>query len=131
MIRGNCFCGRCSYLATGDLVDVLHCHCTICRKLTGSAFSTYAGVSHANFKWLCDTTSMNEYKSSERVSRFLCSTCGSLVASIDYDEKNTIYLTAGLINTNTKINVEYHQFVSSKVSWFEIEDDLPQYKHGA
>ena len=131
MIRGDCFCGRCSYEAAGDLFDVLHCHCTICRKLTGSAFSTYAGVSKAKFKWLCDTSNINKYKSSERISRFICSNCGSLLASIDYDEKNTIYLSVGLIDTDTEIYVEYHQFVSSKVSWFEIEDDLPQYKQGA
>jgi len=38
MIQGSCFCGQCSFEALGELFDVLNCHCSICRKLTGATF---------------------------------------------------------------------------------------------
>lgn len=128
MIKGSCACGLCSYEAEGELFDVLHCHCTCCRKLSSSAFSTYGAVSPSGFSWLCDQGNLIEYQSSKSVSRFFCNTCGSLLTSIDKNVQNAIYLSVGLLDNDTEVSVEYHQFVSSKASWYEITDGLPQYE---
>lgn len=130
MIRGSCLCGKCSYSAAGKLFDVLHCHCTNCRKLTGAAFSTYGAVAQQDFNWLCDVTNLSKYTSSKSVLRYVCNTCGSLLTSTDSEEKDAIYLSVGLFDTPTELKPEYHQFVDSKVSWYEITDSIPQFKHG-
>lgn len=130
MIRGSCLCGKCGYEAAGELFDVLHCHCTNCRKLTGSAFSTYGAVSQTNFKWLSEKSSIKEFKSSKYVSRYICCTCGTLLISTDSRENNSIYLSVGLLDTDTDIKPEYHQFVASKAPWYEIDDGLQQFQLG-
>lgn len=127
MIKGSCFCGQCGFEASGKLFDVLHCHCSNCRKLTGAAFSTYGGVSKNHFNWLCDPSEFREFESSECVTRYFCVACGTLIASIDKKEENTVYLCVGLLEPGTIIKPEYHQFVASKATWYEIKDDLMQF----
>jgi hypothetical protein len=39
---GGCLCGAVRYVVRGEPVHVGRCHCTDCRKESGSAFSVYA-----------------------------------------------------------------------------------------
>lgn len=127
MIKGSCLCQKCSYEAGGELFDVLHCHCSICRKLHGSAFATYGGVLKDKFNWTSNTSTLNKYQSPNGVARYFCGNCSSLLISIDNSEPDTIYLSLGGVDSNNDINPEYHQFVASKASWHEINDNLPKY----
>ena len=128
MVKGSCFCGQCSYAAAGELFDIMHCHCSTCRKLHGSAFATYAGVLEAGFNWLCDTSKIREFKTSKNVTRYFCGSCASLLTSVDTSEPDTIYLSVGLVDSDISIAPEYHQFTESKAPWYEISDALPRYK---
>ena len=126
--KGSCHCGQCCYECIGELYDVMHCHCSNCRKLHGSPFTTYGGVAENQFSWFCDLTNIKEYKSSSHVVRCLCENCGSLLVSIDSREDNTLYLNLGLVDSNISIQPEYHQYVGSKVPWYRITDDIPQFE---
>jgi len=56
-----------------------HCHCAICRKLTGASFTTYAHVDKAKFRWLGGDKTIRRYESAPGSFRSFCPTCGSLV----------------------------------------------------
>ncbi|MBD5770156.1 GFA family protein [Marinomonas colpomeniae] len=127
MINGSCLCGQCRYKASGNLFDVMYCHCSNCQKITGSAFAIYGGVSQDDFEWLCDLSKVREFHSSQYVCRYFCNSCGSMISAIDKKEKNTVYLSIGLLDSDTAIVPEYHQYVSSKAEWYKIIDNLPQY----
>ena len=127
MIEGSCFCGQCSYEASGELFDVLHCHCSNCRKLTGATFTTYGAVFKDQFNWLCEKSSVREFRSSQNISRYFCKSCGAMIASIDQKEPNSIYLSVGMLAHGTTIKPEYHQYVESKATWYKIQDSLPQF----
>lgn len=49
MIKGSCLCGHVNYKISGTVGDIVHCHCQTCRKAHGSAFSSVAAVSDADF----------------------------------------------------------------------------------
>ena len=51
IIKGGCLCGRVRYEITGPLFDADHCHCSMCRRQHGAAFSTYAEFNPGDFKW--------------------------------------------------------------------------------
>ena len=127
MIQGSCTCGQCSFESSGEMFDVLHCHCSNCRKLTGSVFATYGAVLLDHFQWLCDPASMTEIHTSRDVVRYFCNTCGSMMASTDEKEQNKIYLSVGVLDSGANVKPEYHQYVASKVHWYEIKDELPQF----
>jgi len=127
MIEGSCFCGQCSYEALGKLFDALNCHCSNCRKLTGATFSTYGAVLKDQFNWLCEQTRVRQFWSSQNVCRYFCNICGAMMASIDQKEPNSIYLSVGLLKVGTIVKPEYHEYVASKATWYDIKDDLPQF----
>ncbi|MBT9317995.1 GFA family protein [Leptothoe spongobia] len=49
-IKGGCLCGKVRYEVTGRLFDVSHCHCSMCRRQHGAAFSTYADFKPGDFR---------------------------------------------------------------------------------
>ena len=49
MIYGSCLCGEVKYEISGEVGEIVHCHCQSCRKAHGSAFSSVASVSDTDF----------------------------------------------------------------------------------
>ena len=42
MLTGSCLCGGVRYAIDGELGAVTNCHCSLCRKMSGSAFASGA-----------------------------------------------------------------------------------------
>jgi hypothetical protein len=40
-LNGACSCASVKYHADADFRRVVNCHCKLCRKMNGSAFSSY------------------------------------------------------------------------------------------
>ena len=51
MLAGSCLCGSVAYEVDAGPGPIVHCHCTICRKTHGSAFSTVTNVPRDRFRW--------------------------------------------------------------------------------
>jgi hypothetical protein len=49
MHEGSCLCGRVRYEVTGDIGDFGYCHCTSCRKASGTAHAANAPVQRSDF----------------------------------------------------------------------------------
>jgi len=43
-IKGSCLCGEVKYESSAEPLMIAACHCTHCRKQSGSAFSVNIGV---------------------------------------------------------------------------------------
>jgi hypothetical protein len=125
-MKGSCFCGEISFEVNIDKVDAYHCHCSICRKVTGSKFNTAFTVSADDFKWTGKTDGIKMFqKSNEGFRNFFCSNCGCTVPN-RYQDVN-IWVPAGLIDDENCIEITRHIFVDSKADWDLINDDLPQF----
>src|SRR5262245_16414169 len=66
---GGCLCGAVRYQVQGEPYQSGLCHCTTCRKLTGSAFSATANWSQAQFQM---TGELRTYQ-----RRSFCQICSS------------------------------------------------------
>ena len=64
MISGSCLCGRVTYEIEGEIGPALHCHCSMCRKVTGAAFRSRVAVPTANFRWTSGEELLTRYQSS-------------------------------------------------------------------
>jgi hypothetical protein len=40
-MKGECLCGDVEFEIKGDLPNLYQCHCSLCRKVTGSSAATY------------------------------------------------------------------------------------------
>ena len=127
-IHGHCQCGTVHYRVTAAAEELYHCHCSMCRRVHGTLFATYAYVPRATLQIEKGEDNLNTFDSSEQVHRRFRRTCGCQLF-IDYDgEPDQIGYTQGTVDGHPghPTEKERHIFVSSKVPWYEIENHRPQ-----
>ena len=124
MAKGSCLCGAVTFEVAGPLPGPDGCHCTQCRKHSGHYFAstdvprTALAVSgEENVRW---------YRSSERVRRGFCGTCGS---SLFWDPigKDKIAIAMGAFDGPTGTRLAMHIFVADKGDYYDLADGLPQH----
>ncbi len=125
--EGRCLCGTVRYRARGTPVYAAHCHCGMCKRNSGAAFMTFAGFPAAAVEIAGELT---PYRSSERAVRSFCGRCGSPVTFTYDHEPENVYLTLGTLDRPEAISPLAHWYAAERVSWLQIEDDLPRYAAG-
>lgn len=127
--EGHCQCGAVRYRVTAPAEDLYHCHCSMCRRLHGALFATYAIVAREHLAIEAGAADIVTFESSPGVHRRRCRTCGCQLF-IDVDRKPGLIWYSPATATGHPGHapeVERHIFVGSKVSWYEIADGLPQF----
>ena len=127
MYKGSCLCGDIRFEITGEIKNIVYCHCSKCRKAQGSAFATNGNLEEKNFKIISGKGNLTEYESDQGQYKYFCKKCGSPIISKNNSHPGTVRVRLGTIETEIKEKPEAHIFVSSKANWEEINDDLPQY----
>jgi hypothetical protein len=102
------------------------CHCTQCRKQSGHFWAS-TDVARSSLR-IIGGENLSWYRSSEKVRRGFCSTCGS---SLFWDpiEKDTVGVAMGAFEPPTGTRLAMHIHVADKGDYYEIADGLPQYQH--
>jgi len=124
---GKCLCEQITYEITGEFGPIFNCHCSKCRRWHGAAYRTRGSINKNQFKWLNGVNQLSSYNSSENVTKYFCSNCGSALISTYEDQPDVISVPIGGLEGNPG-QPQAHIFVDSKATWHEITDDLPQYK---
>lgn len=115
---GSCTCGAIRFEVSGPLVGINHCHCSKCRKETGTGGSTFIPVHGGQLRWISGRASITAYGR--------CATCGSLVP--DHNPARDLYnVPAGALDDDTGVQIAHHIFVGSRAAWDVIGGDAPQY----
>jgi hypothetical protein len=127
---GQCLCGAVRYVVEGALGDVRYCHCRMCRRATGSAFSANARIPTERFTLLEGTDVINQYEASPGAFRCFCGRCGSPVFAKVASDPGYIRIRLGTLAQPHDVKITAHVWVDSKASWYDIRDDLPRYPEG-
>ena len=123
---GKCFCGAVQYAVADEFDYAANCHCSNCRRTTGSAFKPFAGIARAK---------LSVTRGEDQLMRFgdqnghdaHCRACGSLLYSLVRDGA-FVHVAMGTLIDDPTIRPSKHIFVGSKAPWYTITDDLPQYE---
>jgi hypothetical protein len=115
------------YEIDGELGDFGYCHCTSCRKASGSAHSANAPVERARFRLVSGADTLREFESSPGKFRVFCSRCGSPIYAYVTAGDDRIRVRLGTLDTPFTKTPKVHTFVSDKAPWEPIDDDLPQF----
>lgn len=125
-LHGSCDCGLVKYRVKNAFQYALNCHCTSCQKATGSAFKAFGGIAWTEFNLTFGTD--NLWRQGDDLHYDArCRTCGSLLYS-RVREGSFVHVTYGSLNEAPDLKPQAHIFVRSKAPWFDICDDLPQYR---
>lgn len=129
-MRATCLCGGIEIEVSGRLGPVVYCHCTRCRKASGTAFGANADVRRRYWTWVSGGDLVREYESSPGVYRAFCATCGSKLYSRRDGEPDALRIRLGLLDDDPERRSLAHFWVSSRAPWYGITDDLPQFDAG-
>lgn len=127
MYLGQCLCSTVKVMITGGITDIIHCHCSLCRKNSGTAFATNGYIKASDLKFVSGKSNLSTYSFKEGRYRHFCTTCGSPVYSSSDDDKSRFRIRLGLLDSDINERPISHNFVSSKANWEELDADLPQY----
>jgi hypothetical protein len=131
MHRGSCLCGSVRYEISRELGELGYCHCTSCRKASGSAHAANAPIDRDAFTLLSGADVLREYESSPGKLRAFCSQCGSPIYAYLKASPDVLRLRLGSLDTPFTKQPRAHTWVSDKASWEPIDDGLPQFAQWA
>jgi hypothetical protein len=118
---GGCLCGDVRYQVSQDPEWVGSCHCTMCRKISGTAFSTYAVFSRETFEWTKGVPAL--YRSSEPTTRGFCARCGS---TLSWETTEIFGVAVGSLDRPEDVQPECHTNTTTWLPWIKMDDDLPR-----
>ena len=125
-LAGECLCGDVQYRVEDRFLYALNCHCSQCRKSTGSAFKPLAGIERSKFGVVKGQDALLIF-GEENGHDAHCKRCGSLLYSV-VREGQYVHVTLGTLVDEPSIRPTAHIFVGSKAAWYTITDELPQHQ---
>jgi hypothetical protein len=125
LLHGSCACGKVHYTVPDEFAYAANCHCSLCRKATGSAFKSFAGIERDKLAVIAGANALM-IVGEEKGHHARCGACGSFLYSVVRDGAYVHVAMGSLIDPPT-IRPQEHIFVGSKAEWFTITDSLPQY----
>ena len=129
--KGGCLCGEIQYLVDQIEPQMAYCHCRMCRKFHGAAFSTFGEAKVKNFHWLKGEQNLKTYRAPNGTERQFCRHCGSsLIFKPANDKGEVVEFSLGTLDTDINQRPDAHVFVESAACWYEINDKLPKFKAG-
>ncbi len=125
----SCLCKQVTFEVTKFQGPIGHCHCKMCQKFHGAAFSTFAEAKKSDVKWLSGEALLTEYRASNNSIRTFCACCGSslLFESTFNRNEGTIEISLAAFDKLDAVHADAHIYTDSKADWFDINDNLPQY----
>ncbi len=129
ILRGACLCERVRYQVADAFRYAAICHCSKCRRTTGSAFKPFAGIERDRLEVTASADALRLYGDATTHDAH-CGICGSLLYS-QVREARFAHVAMGTLIDEPSIRPTHHIFVGSKAAWDRITDDLPQFAEHA
>ena len=131
MIRGSCLCGAVRFEIASVVGPFELCHCSRCRKASGSAFLPYVKVRREHLTFIRGSELVTTYEAPIREAppayrACFCSRCGSLVPDPNATSP-LLEVPAGSLDDDPGLRPQRHIYVEANSQWFAINDDLPQF----
>jgi hypothetical protein len=130
MATGECNCGAVRYRIDSDLTDVIQCHCSICRRATGSSGIAVVLAPIDSFSWVAGQDHIATWRKPDADWQiWFCRICGSPVPGKN-DATRMFVPASSLTEGGESLKVSDHIWVGSKARWDEIGDAGTQHPEG-
>lgn len=127
-IKGSCLCQAVKYQFHGPGYAFQYCHCSRCRKFTGSAHGSNIIIDPKNFEWLSDEDMVGrfEYPEAKHFATCFCRNCGSSLPWMSQSGISVV-IPAGTLDEDPGIRPTQNIFWKSCAPWREEVSSLPHY----
>ncbi|THD64317.1 GFA family protein [Phenylobacterium sp.] len=127
---GGCLCGAVRFGLTGKLAPVGFCHCSKCRRVSGTGSNAVLNVRRDRFAWLSGEDNLKRYALPSGWSTVFCADCGC-PAPQPTPDGGRMFVPAGALDGDPALDIAGHIHLGSKPAWVAICDDAPRFEEGA
>jgi hypothetical protein len=126
-VPGACNCGGVTFEVHGDMAGIFVCHCSICRRATGSNGIAVLIVANEDFCWTRGEELVRSWrKPGHDWESWFCTECGARVPGSNDPER--MFIPAGSLGEAAdSFRVQHHIWVDSRAAWDEIGDSGVQH----
>lgn len=103
-MRGQCLCGAVAFEVDASSLKLYRCHCSLCRRQSGTASSLATIVPNSQFQWLAGQDKITSWKMESGFRSDFCSACGSPVPN-PLRTTNKTWVPAGLFGPQANLSV--------------------------
>jgi hypothetical protein len=127
MYQGSCLCESIKYEIESDLKAVMNCHCSFCRKAHGTVFTTLLFIPLPNLTIIEGKEFLKSYHvESLNADRCFCGKCGTRLYN-SLPSLGRASVVVATLDTDEELRPLVHVNTESKCTWFQINDELPQF----
>ena len=120
--QASCACGKVSFALDDEPHMTFNCHCTICRKTNGSAFSTYSVFAKNALRITEGEDQIQTTKMGNHGTKHFCRHCGAPLFALHGQSPDICLVVLGAIDSGGAILPISNIFCRSKLPWtFEID----------
>jgi L-amino acid N-acyltransferase YncA len=129
--RGGCLCGAVRYEISLPFRRANVCHCSRCRKHSGSVGLVQGRVPREGFALRSGADHIEVFHSHEGMAKAFCRRCGSSLFGGTWPGGPEVSIRLGTLDDDPGIRPQYHSFTADVPAWDLIPDDgLPRYPQG-
>jgi hypothetical protein len=122
---GSCLCGAVKFEISGGFDAFFLCHCSRCRKNSGSAHGANLFASNASIAWQSGEANIASYRVPDtRHERSFCKTCGSALPGVRIGGA-LLVVPAGSLDGPVNIRPTAHISYASRAEWDVDLADVP------
>jgi hypothetical protein len=123
--RGSCLCQTVTYEARAHVEAFYLCHCSHCRKISGSAHGANIFVKLESFQWLSGEDQIAGYTLPHtRFKKAFCPNCSSALPLLH--SNGHALIPAGSLDSDLKLKPHAHIHCESRAAW---DDELEKIAH--
>lgn len=132
-MRGQCLCGIVAFEIDAPSLRLYRCHCSLCRKQSGTESNLATIVSNHRFRWLSGENKIASWQKATGFRSDFCSVCGSPVPNPLRSTRKT-WIPAALLEEQARLEVAADISVTSRATWDPSQPigaqfaELPEFK---
>lgn len=124
---GKCLCGKVQFEINGETPHLYQCHCSLCRKQSGSSANAATFIFERNFTWTNGEEIITSFVKDTGFRTDFCSNCGSPVPN-RLRNTDKYWVPAGLLEGEGGQEIVAHLHTKSKACWDQLPLSGEQYE---
>jgi hypothetical protein len=127
-IFGSCLCNKVKFSVHGPFSRFALCHCSRCRKTTGSAYASNIFAEAEQIHWIRGESLIKIYDlpDAKRFRKTFCTNCGAPVPSVSRDGKR-LMIPAGCLDSDPDVKPDIQIYCADKVAWYEQAETIKMF----
>ncbi|MES5483961.1 GFA family protein [Bradyrhizobium sp. INPA03-11B] len=116
--KGGCLCGAVRYELKAELRGIAICHCTHCRRQSGSLFSLNVVVRETEYQQSGETAVfVDRGDSGHPVERHFCGGCGSPILAKTALMPGKVVVKAGTLDSTDGLRPQIEIYTDHAAAW--------------